>query len=97
VKALGRRMLYRQSIETARCVAEGVLTSVHDANIGSILGIGFPAWTGGAMQYIYSEGIPNFVANAKEMAARHGDGFAVSGDVLVAIEANARWREPLSA
>jgi 3-oxoacyl-[acyl-carrier protein] reductase len=34
-----------------------VLTSVHDANIGSIFGIGFPAWTGGAMQFIYGMGI----------------------------------------
>ena len=45
------RFLYRQAIETARCLGEGVLTSVHDANIGSIFGIGFPAWTGGAAVY----------------------------------------------
>jgi 3-hydroxyacyl-CoA dehydrogenase/enoyl-CoA hydratase/3-hydroxybutyryl-CoA epimerase len=51
------RLLYRQAIETARCLAEGVLTTVHDANIGSIFGIGFPAWTGGAMQFIYGMGI----------------------------------------
>jgi 3-hydroxyacyl-CoA dehydrogenase/enoyl-CoA hydratase/3-hydroxybutyryl-CoA epimerase len=41
------RILYRQAIEAARCLEEGVLTTVHDANIGSIYGIGFPAWTGG--------------------------------------------------
>jgi 3-hydroxyacyl-CoA dehydrogenase/enoyl-CoA hydratase/3-hydroxybutyryl-CoA epimerase len=35
-------------VETARCLSEGVLTTVHDGNIGSIFGIGFPAWTGGA-------------------------------------------------
>ena len=52
-----QRLLYRQAIETARCLAEGVLTSAHDANIGSIFGIGFPAWTGGAMQFIASEGV----------------------------------------
>ncbi|MDB5861507.1 MAG: enoyl-CoA hydratase/isomerase family protein, partial [Ramlibacter sp.] len=51
------RLLYRQSVETARCLAEGVLTSVHDANIGSIFGIGFPGWTGGAMQFIYGTGM----------------------------------------
>ncbi len=37
------RLLYRQAVETARCLAEGVLTTVHDGNIGSIFGIGFPA------------------------------------------------------
>ena len=36
------RLLYRQAIETARCLEENVLTTVHDANIGSIFGIGFP-------------------------------------------------------
>jgi hypothetical protein len=45
------RLLYRQAVETARCLQEGVLTSVHDGNIGSIFGIGFPAWTGGALQF----------------------------------------------
>src|SRR4029079_15972202 len=42
------RLLYRQSIETARCLHEGVLTAVHDANIGSILRLRFPARTGAA-------------------------------------------------
>ena len=46
------RLLYRQAVETARALSENVLTTVHDANIGSIFGIGFPAWTGGAMQFI---------------------------------------------
>ena len=50
MQALKDRLLYRQAIETTRCL-EGVLTSVHDANIGSIFGIGFPAWTGGALQF----------------------------------------------
>ena len=45
------RILYRQSIETIRCLEEKVLETAHDANIGSIFGIGFPAWTGGALQF----------------------------------------------
>ncbi|MEO6973979.1 MAG: 3-hydroxyacyl-CoA dehydrogenase NAD-binding domain-containing protein, partial [Rhodoferax sp.] len=48
------RLLYRQAVETARCLSENVLTTVFEANVGSIFGIGFPAWTGGAMQFIYS-------------------------------------------
>jgi 3-hydroxyacyl-CoA dehydrogenase/enoyl-CoA hydratase/3-hydroxybutyryl-CoA epimerase len=84
---LSQRLLYRQAIETARCLAEGVLTSVHDANIGSILGIGFPAWTGGAMQFIASEGLPRFEANAHTLATRHGDRFALTPAVRSAIAA----------
>ena len=66
-------------------MAEGVLTSMHDANIGSIFGIGFPAWTGGAMQFIASEGIERFLANADELAARMRQRFAIAPDVRAAI------------
>ena len=77
IQALGQRLLYRQSIETARCLAEGVLRSAHEANIGSILGIGFPAWTGGAIRYVASEGLARFEANADALAQRHGAAFAL--------------------
>jgi 3-hydroxyacyl-CoA dehydrogenase / enoyl-CoA hydratase / 3-hydroxybutyryl-CoA epimerase len=70
------RILYRQAIETARCLEEGVLMSAHDANIGSIYGIGFPAWTGGAAQFIDSVGVKKFVARADELAATYGERFA---------------------
>jgi 3-hydroxyacyl-CoA dehydrogenase/enoyl-CoA hydratase/3-hydroxybutyryl-CoA epimerase len=79
------RLLYRQSIETARCLAEGVLTSVHDANIGSIFGIGFPGWTGGALQFIYGTGIDAFLHRAEVLASRHGPGFVVAPAVKDAI------------
>jgi 3-hydroxyacyl-CoA dehydrogenase / enoyl-CoA hydratase / 3-hydroxybutyryl-CoA epimerase len=76
------RLLYRQAIETARCLHEGVLTSVHDANIGSIFGIGFPVWTGGAMQFIYGIGVDAFAQRSAQLAAQHGAGFEVSAGVL---------------
>ena len=82
IDALKQRLLYRQSIETARCLAEGVLTSTAEANIGSIFGIGFPAWTGGAIQFIASEGQERFLANAAALAERHGDRFAISEATL---------------
>ena len=79
------RLLYRQAVETARCLAENVLTSVHDANIGSIFAIGFPAWTGGAMQFIYGMGIDAFEARAAQLASLYGPGFAVSDEVKATI------------
>ena len=90
IDALKQRLLYRQAIETARCVAERVLTSVADANIGSIFGIGFPAWTGGAIQFIESEGRATFIANADALAGRYGARFALSAEVRVCIEAQPR-------
>lgn len=79
------RLLYRQAVETARCLSENVLTSVHDANIGSIFGIGFPAWTGGAMQFIYGMGLEAFAQRAGELAAKFGPGFVLSDEVKAAI------------
>ena len=73
MQELKDRFLYRQAIETARCMEEGVLMTVHDANIGSIFGIGFPAWTGGALQFINSEGVAKFVARADALAAKYGE------------------------
>jgi 3-hydroxyacyl-CoA dehydrogenase/enoyl-CoA hydratase/3-hydroxybutyryl-CoA epimerase len=79
------RLLYRQAVETARCLQEGVLTTVHDANIGSIFGIGFPAYTGGAMQFIYGMGVDAFVKRAAELAAQFGNGFVVTDAVVATI------------
>jgi 3-hydroxyacyl-CoA dehydrogenase/enoyl-CoA hydratase/3-hydroxybutyryl-CoA epimerase len=71
------RMLFAEVLESVRCLDEGVLTGVADANIGSIFGIGFPAWTGGVLQYIetYEGGVAGFVARARELATRYGDRF----------------------
>jgi 3-hydroxyacyl-CoA dehydrogenase/enoyl-CoA hydratase/3-hydroxybutyryl-CoA epimerase len=71
------RLLFAEALETVKCFDEGVLRSVPDANIGSIMGIGFPPWTGGVIQYIngYPGGLPGFVARARELAQRYGDHF----------------------
>ncbi|MGW4164442.1 3-hydroxyacyl-CoA dehydrogenase NAD-binding domain-containing protein [Streptomyces sp. NPDC004788] len=71
------RMLFAEALDTVRLIEEGVLTSVADANIGSILGIGFPAWTGGVLQYVngYEGGVAGFVERARELAATYGERF----------------------
>jgi 3-hydroxyacyl-CoA dehydrogenase/enoyl-CoA hydratase/3-hydroxybutyryl-CoA epimerase len=77
LKDLEERMLFIESLETVKCLDEGVLESVADANIGSIMGIGFPGWTGGVLQYIngYEGGLAGFVARARELAATYGERF----------------------
>ncbi len=71
------RMLFAEAIDAVRCLDEGVLRSVAEANIGSILGIGFPPWTGGVLQYVhgYPGGVAGFVARARELAERYGGRF----------------------
>ncbi len=84
LKDLEERMLFIESIETVRCLDEGVIESVADANIGSILGIGFPGWTGGVLQYIngYENGVAGFVARARELAAAYGERFEPPASLL---------------
>jgi 3-hydroxyacyl-CoA dehydrogenase/enoyl-CoA hydratase/3-hydroxybutyryl-CoA epimerase len=76
---LSERMLFVEAIETQKCFDEGVLMTVPDANIGSIFGIGFPAWTGGVVQYVegYPGGVAGFVARADEFAKKYGERFQV--------------------
>ncbi|ORB45941.1 3-hydroxyacyl-CoA dehydrogenase NAD-binding domain-containing protein [Mycobacterium persicum] len=75
------RMLFAEALETQKCLDEGVLTSTADANIGSIMGIGYPPWTGGSAQFIVGYqgpagiGKEAFVTRAKELAAKYGDRF----------------------
>jgi 3-hydroxyacyl-CoA dehydrogenase / enoyl-CoA hydratase / 3-hydroxybutyryl-CoA epimerase len=82
LRDLEERMLFIESIEAVKCLDEGVIETAADANIGSILGIGFPGWTGGVLQYINgyegadgSSGVPAFVARARELAAAYGERF----------------------
>jgi 3-hydroxyacyl-CoA dehydrogenase/enoyl-CoA hydratase/3-hydroxybutyryl-CoA epimerase len=70
---LQERLLFGEALDAQRCLAEGVLRTEEDANIGSILGIGFPAWTGGVLRYVKQH--RDFPARARELAARYGPRF----------------------
>ncbi|MET7640068.1 3-hydroxyacyl-CoA dehydrogenase NAD-binding domain-containing protein [Streptomyces sp. NPDC005438] len=78
LEELKERLLFIEALDSVRCLEENVLTSVPDANIGSIFGIGFPPWTGGVIQYIngYQGGPAGFLARARELEERYGPRFA---------------------
>ena len=86
---LQERMLFAEALDAIACLDEGVLTSVADANIGSIFGIGFPAWTGGVLQYVnqYEGGLQGFVDRARELAAAYGERFAPPASLVRRAEA----------
>ena len=69
------RLMVVQANEAARCLGEGVLRSVADGNVGSILGWGLAPHEGGALQFIESRGVAAFVGRCRELAARHGPRF----------------------
>ncbi len=88
LQELQDRILFIQAIETIRCLEEGVLESVKDANIGSIFGIGFPPWTGGAVQYVNQYGLRAFVARAEYLRSRYGERFTPPRLLIEKAEAN---------
>ncbi len=82
------RLLFLEALETAKCFEEGVITSAAAANIGSIMGIGFPPNTGGAAQFMtgYQDpedtdapiGLAAFCDRADELAESYGERFRPS-------------------
>jgi 3-hydroxyacyl-CoA dehydrogenase/enoyl-CoA hydratase/3-hydroxybutyryl-CoA epimerase len=83
------RLLIAPALEAARCHAAGIVRTVADANVGSIFGIGYPAWTGGTLQYVnaYAGGPAGFVARADALREQYGDRFLVP-DALRALAAD---------
>ncbi len=82
------RMMFIEALETAKCFEEGVIESSAAANIGSIMGIGFPANSGGAAQFMTGYqavdgqgdgvgpiGLDAFLARADQLADRYGERF----------------------
>ncbi|MGI9301005.1 MAG: 3-hydroxyacyl-CoA dehydrogenase NAD-binding domain-containing protein [Luminiphilus sp.] len=69
------RLLFRQAIEALKCLETGVLRTVADGNIGSIMGIGAPAWTGGLLQFVNTYGLQNFIDRCASLTAAYGERF----------------------
>ena len=76
VREVGDRLLYVQAIDSVRCLEEGVIDHARDANVGAVLGIGFPPWTGGTLQFINSTGLDAFIERTEQLAARYGERFS---------------------
>jgi 3-hydroxyacyl-CoA dehydrogenase/enoyl-CoA hydratase/3-hydroxybutyryl-CoA epimerase len=75
VATLKQRFLARQAVEAARCFAESVVTDVREADVGSVLGFGFPPFTGGTLSYIDFMGTGAFVALCRRLAEEYGPRF----------------------
>ena len=67
------RLLFSQIIEALHCYEEGVLNSISEANIGSILGWGFPS--PGIFEFINKYGIKNFVKRSQFLSTSYGEYF----------------------
>ncbi len=85
------RLLLRQVIESLKCLESGVLRSVADGNIGSIMGIGAPAWTGGFIQFVNTYGLERFARRCSELADRYGERFIAPVIVAEKIKAGEQF------
>ena len=85
-ETIAKRIMHRQAIEAYRCLEEGVLRSVVDGDLGSVLGWGFPIYTGGALSYIDFIGGKKFVAECDDFASKYGDRFSVPTSLRTLVE-----------
>jgi len=76
VDEIVERLILIQSVETARCLAEKVLNRPIDADVGAILGWGYPPFRGGPIGWIHTLGIQRFLAACERLAAQCGPRFA---------------------
>jgi 3-hydroxyacyl-CoA dehydrogenase/enoyl-CoA hydratase/3-hydroxybutyryl-CoA epimerase len=75
VEEVKKRLLYRQSLETIRCLEEKILRSARDADVGSIFGWGFPAYTGGTLSFVEYVGIEKFLRESQRLFETYGERF----------------------
>ncbi|MDE5447037.1 3-hydroxyacyl-CoA dehydrogenase [Bradyrhizobium sp. CSA207] len=75
VEELKQRFLVVQAVEAARTVEDGVITDPREADVGSILGFGFPPFTGGTLSYIDFMGTTKFVELCLRLEKKYGSRF----------------------
>lgn len=81
LEELKTRLLYIQTLEGLRCLEEDVVSFPADADLGAILGVGFPTWTGGPISYVETVGLERFVSTCERLACVYGARFAPSPEL----------------
>jgi 3-hydroxyacyl-CoA dehydrogenase/enoyl-CoA hydratase/3-hydroxybutyryl-CoA epimerase len=97
VEEVRQRLLYIQALESARCVEEGVITAPADADLGAVLGLGYPSWTGGTLSLIDTVGLPFFIAACDRLADRHGERFRPSAWLRARAEQGEQFHTSVAA
>lgn len=77
IQQIKERFLFAQVIEAVWCLQEKVISSIPEANLGSIYGWGFPAFKGGVIQYISDYGKDAFITKCELLKEKHGPRFTV--------------------
>ncbi|MEO8296393.1 MAG: 3-hydroxyacyl-CoA dehydrogenase NAD-binding domain-containing protein [Burkholderiales bacterium] len=95
VEELKKRFLTIQALEAALCIEEGIVGAA-DADVGSILGIGYPSWTGGTVSYIETVGLQRFVEEAQRLAGLYGPRFQPTAWLVERARKGERFHGPVT-
>ena len=73
------RLLFCMALEAVRILQEGIVHDVRDGNIGSVMAVGYPRWTGGVFQFFNQYGLLKAVERAQVLASMYGERFNPPG------------------
>jgi 3-hydroxyacyl-CoA dehydrogenase/enoyl-CoA hydratase/3-hydroxybutyryl-CoA epimerase len=90
--AIAGRLLYIQVIEAIRCLDDGAIASALEADVGAVLGLGFPRHLGGPCCFVDETGAATVVSRARELAGRHGERFEPPALLVGMAERGGRFR-----
>jgi 3-hydroxyacyl-CoA dehydrogenase/enoyl-CoA hydratase/3-hydroxybutyryl-CoA epimerase len=96
IEEVRQRLLYIQSLEAVTCLEEGIVSDVGEADVGAVLGFGFPSYTGGVFSLIDSVGVRRFVTQCEVLAQRHGERFRPSEALRERARADLAFYPPAS-
>ena len=80
-KDIQDRLLSIMALDSYRCLEEGIVNDPMDADLGSVMGVGYPAQTGGTISYIDTIGLDEFVKNCSNYA-QYGDEWELPESLL---------------
>jgi 3-hydroxyacyl-CoA dehydrogenase/enoyl-CoA hydratase/3-hydroxybutyryl-CoA epimerase len=83
---VGKRLLFAMVIDSYKCLDSGIIREPKDADVGSILGLGFPIHTGGVMSYIDYVGAEEFAFYSEKLALKYGERFTLPESLKKRIE-----------
>ena len=84
------RMMLAMCLETVRCLEDGIVETAIEADMGLMLGIGFPAFRGGALRYVDSIGLSQ-VLQLSDRYANAGALYHATEKMLAMSKANKKY------
>jgi 3-hydroxyacyl-CoA dehydrogenase/enoyl-CoA hydratase/3-hydroxybutyryl-CoA epimerase len=86
-----RRTVYAMLNEAARCLADGIIRSPRDGDMGAVFGIGFPPFRGGPFRYMDTIGIDSLLQQLDDLNLRFPGRFEAAPILLQMARSNSRF------